>query len=136
MPFSQLTAPAFPSLCISIQYLSKVRHRITWSLIILNLLFSLSAFAQVRLCPIPRFLESGLGRQYAAINVTDSTTVLNVGGSKSISSTFVGAVLIAPAIIMHAALCRHSSSDLAKAMPIMSHHATAAYAILGIITRL
>ncbi len=33
-------------------------------------------------------------------------------------------------------LCRRSSSDLAKAMSIMSHHATAAYVILGIITSL
>ncbi len=39
-------------------------------------------------------------------------------------------------IIIHAALCRRSSSDLVKAMSMPSHHATAAYVILGIITRL
>ncbi len=57
------------------------------------------------------------------------------GRSKNISNTFVGVVLIAPVIIMRAALCRRSSSDLVKAVPMPSHHATAAYVISGIITR-
>ncbi len=49
-----------------------------------------------------------------------------------ISSTFVGVVLIAPVFIVHVALYRHSSSNLAKAMSIMSCHATVTYVILGI----
>ncbi len=77
------------------------------------------AFAQIRLYPVPRFLGSGLGRRYAAISAADSTTVPIVGGSKSISSTFVGVVVIASVIIVHATLCRSSSSDLAKAVSIM-----------------
>ncbi len=45
-------------------------------------------------------------------------------------------VLIALVIIINAALCRRSSLDLAKAMSMLFYHATTAYVILGIITRL
>ncbi len=96
-----------------------------WSFIILNLLSSLSAFAQIRLGPIPRFLRSGLGRWYDAIEAANSTAIPSVGRSKSIS-TFLEIVLIAPVIIVHASFYRHSTSDLAKAMSIMSHYVTAA----------
>ncbi len=88
------------------------------------------------LCPIPRFLGFGLSRRYAAVSAADSTVVPNVGRSKSTSNTFVGVVLIALVIIVHAALCRRSSSDLAKAVSNMYPHAIAAYVILWIITHL
>ncbi len=104
--------------------------------IILNLLSTLSAFAQIRLCPIPRFLGSGHDRRYVAFSAADSTTVPSVDRSKSISSTYVRIVLIVSVIIVHMSLYRSSSSDLAKTMSIMSHHATAAYVILCIIARL
>ncbi len=94
---------------ITIRYLLKMHHRVTWSFIIRNLLSILSAFAQIQFCPVPRFLRSGLSRRYAAISAADSTTIPSDGRSKSISSTFVGVVLIAPVIIVHAVLCRHSS---------------------------
>ncbi len=136
MPFSQLFELVFALLFPS-WYLYPIftesALRVTWSFIILNLLSTLSAFTEIRLCPIPRFLWSGLCRQYVAINAADSTNIPSVGICKNISSTFIGVVLIAPVTIVHAALCRHSNSDLAKAM---SHHATAAYVIIGIITHL
>ncbi len=120
-----------------VQYLLKVRRRVTWSFIwsfiILNLLPTLSAFAQIQLCPIPRFLGSGLGRWYAVVSAADSTAVPSVGRSKSISSFFVGVVLIASVIIVHADLYKRSSLDLAKAVFIMFQNATATYVILGII---
>ncbi len=101
----------------------------------LNLLSILFTFTQIRLCPISRFFGFSLGRCYAAISAADSTAVPTVSRFKNISNTFVGVVLIAPVIIIHAALCRRSSSDLIKAMFMPSHHATAAY-VIGIITRL
>ncbi len=137
MPFSQLIGPVYPCsspVGITIRYLPKVCHRVTWSFIILNLLSTLSAFVQIRLHSIPRLLRSGLGKWYAAISAANSTAVPNVGGFKSILSTFVGVVLIAPVIIMYAALCRCSSLDLAKAMSIMSHYVIVVYMILWIIT--
>ncbi len=124
-----------PLVGILIRYLLKVHHRVTWSFIILNLLSTLSAFAQILLCPISRFLGSGYGRRYVAFSAADSIAIPSVGRSKSISSTFVGVVLIAPAIIVHATLYRSASSDLPKTMSIMSHFATAAYVTLWIITR-
>ncbi len=110
-----------------------MRLRVTWSFIIQYLLSILSAFTQIQLCPIPRFLGSGLDRRYAAISAADSTAILSVGSSKKIFSTFVVVVHVAPVIIIHAAPCRCSSSDLAKAMSILPHHATVAYVILKII---
>ncbi len=107
MPFSQLIGPVFSHsslVGIAIRYLLKVRCRVTWSFIILNLLFTLSAFAHIRLCPIPRFLGCGLGRRYVAISAADTNPVPSVGRSERISSTFLGAVFIAPVIIMHATL--------------------------------
>ncbi len=121
---------------IAIRYVPNVRVRVMWSVIMLNLLFILSAFTQIRLCPIPRFFGSSHGRRYAAIIAANSTADPSVGRSKNISSIFVGIVFIAPVIIIHAALYRRSSSDLAKAISILSHHSTAAYVILGITTRL
>ncbi len=47
--------------------------RVIWSFSILNLLFTLSAFAQIRLCPISRFFRFGLGRRYAALSPADSS---------------------------------------------------------------
>ncbi len=55
---------------------------------------------------------------------------------RTFSSTFVEVVLITSLIIIHAVICRRSSSDLTKAMSTLSQHATAAYVILGIITLL
>ncbi len=75
-------------------------------------------FAQIQLRPIPRFLGSGLERQYAAISAADSTNIPSVGRSKNISSTFVGVGPIAHAITVHVALCRCSSSDTARAISI------------------
>ncbi len=77
-----------------------------------------------------------LERRYAAPNAATSSAVLSGGRSKNISSNFVGILLRAPVIIMHAALYRCTSSDLAKVKSMLSHHAIAAYVIVGIITRL
>ncbi len=52
---------------ITVQYLTNVCLRVTWSFILLNLLSILSAFAQIRLCLIPRFFGFGLGKRYAAV---------------------------------------------------------------------
>ncbi len=71
----------------------------------------------------------------AAISAADSTAVPSVGSSRT-STALVGVVLITPVIIIHVALGRRLSLDHAKAMAVSSHHATAAYVILGIITRL
>ncbi len=91
-----------------------------WSFIIQDLLSTLSFFAQIRLCPVLRFLGSSLSRWYASISAADSTIFPSVGGSKSISSTFFGVVLIAPEIIMPPSL------DHAEAMSVMSYHAAVA----------
>ncbi len=107
-----------------------------WSFIVLNLLSTLSVFAQIKLHSIPSFLESGLGSQYAVISAADSNAIPSIGKSKNFSSILVRVVLIAPVIIIRAALRRRSSSDLAKAISILSYHATVTYMILGIITGL
>ncbi len=79
---------------------------------------------QLKSTPNPRFFRSGLGRRYAAISAADSATIPSVGRFKNISSTFVGVVLVASVIIIHAAFCRRSSLDLAKAMSILPHYVT------------
>ncbi len=71
---------------ITIRYLPKVRRRVTWSFIILNLLSTLSAFAQIDyvLFQISRIW---LRRTYAYTSFADSTIIPTVGRSKSISNT-------------------------------------------------
>ncbi len=79
MPFPQLIAPVFLPLFSSWYHYPMFTESVLQGyvvFIILNILSTLSTFAQIRLCPIPRFLGSGFGRQYAAISATDSTSIM------------------------------------------------------------
>ncbi len=98
-----------------------------------DLLSTFSASAQIRLSLIPWFFGSSLGRQYAIISAANSTAIPNVGRSKNTFGSFVGVVLIASVIIIHAALCRCCSSDVTKAIFILTYHAIAAYVILRLL---
>ncbi len=106
----------------TIRYLPIMHLRITRSFIILNLLSILSAFTQIRLCLIFRFFRFVVGWQYAAISAADS-----IADPRASPAFLLGVVLITPVIIIHATLCRRSSSDLAKAMSILFPNATATY---------
>ncbi len=113
---------------------NKRRLRFTWYFIMLSLLSVLSAFTQIRLCPINRFFQiQSWSVVYAAISVADFAAIPSVGRSGHLQYF----------------CCSHCPSDhntcgplqsfqlgpcQAKAMSMLSHHATAAYVILGIIT--
>ncbi len=71
---------------------------------------------------------------YTAVKDAASTIVLRGGKFKSIFITLIRAVLIAPVIMMRAALCRRCSSELVEATSILHLHITAAYVTLGITT--
>ncbi len=83
---SSLHASQFVNRSVKVLLL-KVHRRVTRSFIILNLLSTLSAFVQIRLCPIPRFLGFGLSKWYAVISVADSSAIPNIG--KNISALFL-----------------------------------------------
>ncbi len=63
------------------------------------------------------------------VKAAASIAILRVSKSKSIFITVVDVVLIAPIIMMHAAVCKHCSSILVEATFVLLHHITVTYSV-------